>query len=96
MRKSNEKSAVTATTGGKKNHLAAKIYKYRGFYLMFLPVLIFALIFFYLPMLGIRFAFTDYNGIKEASFVGLKKCFPCQISGRHSGIPYRLVLSNCF
>lgn len=23
-------------------------------------------------MLGIRFAFTDYNGIKEASFVGLK------------------------
>ena len=72
MRKSNEKSAVTATTGGKKNHLAAKIYKYRGFYLMFLPVLIFALIFFYLPMLGIRFAFTDYNGIKEASFVGLK------------------------
>ena len=25
MRKSNEKSAVTATTGGKKNHLAAKI-----------------------------------------------------------------------
>lgn len=24
MRKSNEKSAVTATTGGKKNHLAAK------------------------------------------------------------------------
>lgn len=31
MRKSNEKSAVTATTGGKKNHLAAKIYKYRGF-----------------------------------------------------------------
>ena len=62
MRKSNEKSAVTATTGGKKNHLAAKIYKYRGFYLMFLPVLIFALIFFYLPMLGIRFAFTDQRG----------------------------------
>ena len=61
MRKSNEKSAVTATTGGKKNHLAAKIYKYRGFYLMFLPVLIFALIFFYLPMLGIRFAFTDWS-----------------------------------
>ena len=24
MRKSNEKSAVTATTGGKKNHLAAE------------------------------------------------------------------------
>ena len=39
---------------------------------MFLPVFIFAIIFFYLPMLGIRYAFTDYNGIKEATFVGLK------------------------
>lgn len=72
MRKSNEKSAVAATTGGKKNHLAAKIYKYRGFYLMFLPVFIFAIIFFYLPMLGVRYAFTSYNGIKAATFIGLQ------------------------
>lgn len=49
----------------------AKIYKYRGFYLMFLPVFVFAVIFFYLPMLGIGYAFTDYNGIKDPSFVGL-------------------------
>lgn len=50
----------------------AKIYKYRGFYLMFLPVFVFAIIFFYAPMLGIRYAFTNYNGAKAPEFVGLK------------------------
>lgn len=50
--------------------LGARIYRYRGFYLMFLPVLVFALIFCYLPMLGIRYAFTNYNGIKAATFTG--------------------------
>ena len=48
------------------------MYKYRGFYLMFLPVFIFAIIFFYLPMLGVRYAFTNYNGIKDATFIGLQ------------------------
>lgn len=48
----------------------AKIYKYRGFYLMFLPVFVFAIIFNYAPMLGIRYAFTNYNGIKAAEFIG--------------------------
>lgn len=71
MKKINNQSAEVNANSGKK-HLAAKIYKYRGFYLMFLPVFVFAIIFFYLPMLGVRYAFTDYNGIKEATFVGLK------------------------
>ena len=39
---------------------------------MFLPVLIFALIFSYLPMFGIVLGFTNYNGIKDPTFVGLK------------------------
>lgn len=39
---------------------------------MFLPVFVFAIIFSYLPMVGIRYAFTNYNGIKEPVFVGLK------------------------
>ncbi len=69
--KNNKNQSAVSGNGSKKN-LGAKIYKYRGFYLMFLPVFIFAVIFFYLPMLGIRFAFTDYNGIKDATFVGLK------------------------
>lgn len=71
MKNNKTQSAVPAANNSRK-HLAAKIYKYRGFYLMFLPVFIFAIIFFYLPMFGIRYAFTDYNGIKEATFVGLK------------------------
>ena len=50
----------------------AQIYKYRGFYLMFLPVFVFAVIFFYAPMFGIRYAFTNYNGIRQPDFIGLE------------------------
>lgn len=67
----NKKNQAAAPKASKKN-LGAKMYKYRGFYLMFLPVFVFAIIFFYLPMLGIRYAFTSYNGIKAATFVGLQ------------------------
>lgn len=59
-----------AMTGNKKS-LSAQIKYYKGFYLMFLPVLIFAILFHYLPMLGIRYAFFSYKGIKEPVFVGL-------------------------
>lgn len=54
-----------------KSHkpLGARINRYKGFYIMFLPVFVFAIIFCYLPMLGIRYAFTNYNGIKEPTFV---------------------------
>ena len=54
----NKKNQAAAPKASKKN-LGAKMYKYRGFYLMFLPVFIFAVIFFYLPMLGVRYAFTS-------------------------------------
>ncbi len=67
----NKKNQAAAPKASKKN-LGAKMYKYRGFYLMFLPVFIFAVIFFYLPMLGVRYAFTSYNGIKDATFIGLQ------------------------
>ena len=67
----NKKNQAAAPKASKKN-LGAKMYKYRGFYLMFLPVFIFAVIFFYLPMLGVRYAFTSYNGIKDAAFIGLQ------------------------
>lgn len=56
----------------KKKNLGAQIYKYRWFYLMFLPVLAFLVCFHYLPMFGIRYAFTKYNLIKAPVFVGLK------------------------
>ncbi|MGL5435726.1 MAG: ABC transporter permease [Lachnospiraceae bacterium] len=67
-----KKAAVsTPVVGGNKKPLLGQIKYYRGFYLMFLPVLIFAILFHYLPMLGIRYAFFSYKGIKEPVFVGL-------------------------
>ena len=45
---------------------------YRGVYLMATPVLVSALIFYYLPMFGIRYAFFTYKGINDPIFVGLK------------------------
>ncbi len=65
--KKNQSSASPAT--GTNRALGARIYRYKGFYVMFLPVFVFAVIFNYLPMLGIRYAFTNYNGIKKPSIV---------------------------
>jgi len=56
----------------KKRSLKNRLYEHRWFYVMFIPVLLFALVFFYAPMLGIRYAFYDYKGFKEPVFVGLK------------------------
>lgn len=55
-----------------KKPLKTRIYHYRWFYLMFLPVFVFAAIFFYLPMAGVGYAFTEYKGIKDPVFVGLE------------------------
>lgn len=40
--------------------LSNKIYYYRGFYLIFLPVFVMIMLFNYWPMLGCRYAFTCY------------------------------------
>ena len=56
----------------KKKNLWLRIKKYWGFYLLFLPVLVFAIIFHYMPMFGIYYAFTKYNIIKAPVWVGLK------------------------
>lgn len=63
-------------SGLKRNRLhnpvfRAQLYKYRYFYLMFLPVLVFALIFFYVPMVGVLYSFTNYKGIRAPEFIGL-------------------------
>lgn len=71
MGKNKNGSAVIAAGSNKKSLLVSLRY-YKGFYLMFLPVLIFAVVFHYLPMLGIRYAFFSYKGIKEPVFVGLE------------------------
>ncbi len=54
-----------------KKPLKLRIWNNRGFYLMFLPVLIYVLIVYYWPMLGIRYAFFDYT-LKKIEFVGMK------------------------
>lgn len=67
------KKPKTTSTGQviNKKPLGARIWNHRGFYLMFLPVLIYVLIVYYWPMLGIRYAFYDYT-LKKIEFVGLK------------------------
>ena len=56
----------------KKKNLWLRVKKYWGFYLLFLPVMAFAIVFHYMPMFGIYFAFTKYNIIKDPVWVGLK------------------------
>lgn len=47
-----------------------KVYFHRGFYIMFLPVLVMVLLFNYWPMLGCRYAFTSYI-IKNPYYMGM-------------------------
>ena len=53
-----------------KNDLKKRIYKYRYFYLMFLPVFAMLTVFNYIPMLGIRFAFTKYGPFAPPRYIG--------------------------
>ena len=55
----------------RKRPLGMRIWNYRYFYLMFLPVLVFVILFHYLPMFGIRYAFTSWDLVNPPVFVGL-------------------------
>lgn len=68
---------------GKKGGVFRELYKHRTLYLMTVPALVFFLIFSYIPMLGIYYAFIDYDfakGIFGSPFVGLKN-FQYFVSG---------------
>ena len=69
-----KKQAVMTSTGVpvRQKPLSLRIWNHRGYYIMFLPVLIFLIIMNYWPMLGIRYAFYDYKPVGEPVFVGLK------------------------
>ena len=71
MSKKNSKGAMGVQSGHHRS-LKKSLYYYRGFYLMFLPVFVFAIIFYYLPMFGVGLSFFNYNGIKDPVFTGLK------------------------
>ena len=62
---------TTGINPGKKP-LKTRIYTYRWFYLMLLPVFIFAILFNYYPLLGIRFAFYNYTPFKGPDFCGFE------------------------
>lgn len=55
-----------------KKPLSTQIYKYRWFYLMFLPVFLFVVAFYYLPMFGIIYSFTEYKLIKAPKWTGFE------------------------
>jgi putative aldouronate transport system permease protein len=62
----------------RKSSLKSRLIKYKYFYLMFLPILIINILFNYVPMAGIRFAFTKYTPFKDPTFIGFdnfKKLF---------------------
>ncbi len=63
---------IDKTLNTKTPPLSTRLYKYRWFYVMFLPVLIFASIFYYAPLSGLRYAFYDYKGFKEPVFVAFQ------------------------
>ena len=69
-----KKQAVITSTGVpvRQKPLGLRIWNHRGYYIMFLPVLIFLIIMNYWPMLGIRYAFYDYKPVGEPVFVGFK------------------------
>ncbi|MCI1981740.1 MAG: ABC transporter permease subunit [Oscillospiraceae bacterium] len=50
--------------------LAARIYKYRYFYLIMLPSIALLIIFKYIPMAGVSLAFTKYTAFAPPKFIG--------------------------
>ncbi len=61
----------TAPIKQRKRPLGMRIWNYKWFYVMFLPVLIAVIVFHYLPMFGIRYAFTSWDLINAPKPVGL-------------------------
>lgn len=52
--------------------LSVRLYTYRWFYVMFLPVLAFVIVFNYLPLAGLRYMFYYYTDAKSITWVGLE------------------------
>ena len=59
------------TIRARKKPLLKRMSKYWGFYLMFIPVLVFVAVFHYAPMFGIRYAFYSWKIIGDPKWVGL-------------------------
>ncbi len=70
---SKKQNVATTSTGApiRKKPLGTRIANNFGYYLMFLPVLVFVIIIYYWPMLGVRYAFYEYK-LRNITFVGLE------------------------
>ena len=68
---SKKKANVTASGEMvRKKPLSLRIWNNRGYYLMFIPVLLFILVVKYWPMLGVRWSFYNYKPIGTPKFIG--------------------------
>ena len=54
------------------NSLFKRIMKYKYFYMMFFPVFLVLFLFYYMPMYGIKYAFTEYGPFAPAKYIGLE------------------------
>ena len=89
------------TKSAPKEHLGLttrqKMKKYRAFYIMFIPLFLCLILFSYLPMFGILYAFTDYTPFKPAQFVEtaeLPKAVLPPAFGKRSSTPCRSALPS--
>jgi putative aldouronate transport system permease protein len=64
---------VSLKAGGERGKIGARIVRYKYLYLLFLPVVLWYILFCYVPMYGIVIAFKNYNvfdGIDKSPWVG--------------------------
>ena len=66
-----EKKMKKKKTPVSNKPLSVRLYTYRWFYVMFLPVLAFLIVFHYLPLAGIRYMFYSYTSAFNIKWVGL-------------------------
>ncbi len=69
-----KKKKIVTSTGAevRQKPLGLRIWNNRGYYVMFLPVLIFVIIMHYWPMLGIRYSFYHYKPVGARTWAGLE------------------------
>ena len=63
------------TLSGKLHFIKRDLVRNKGIYLMFIPVILYFILFHYVPMVGAQIAFRDYfprQGLSGSPFVGLK------------------------
>ena len=60
-----ESAGKARQNAGKFQAVCQKIWKYRAYYVLMLPAVIYVAIFCYAPMYGLQIAFKDYRPVKK-------------------------------